>query len=254
MLIIFSGIPASGKSTFANDIKKQLEKQRGVIVEIVDSDEIRQKVYKIRFDPSMELFIKDRSLYRIDKYLKQGYHVISDDLNYYQSMRHELKEIARENHTNYKIIYFEIELEEAIRRNEKRGSPIPREVIERVYEKFDEPGQKYKWDNYFYKVVGDKPPKEEAIELAEKLRPYLHERLELPSIREQAELGLAEEFDKITRDLVEGYIKLHGENPKKISKYRREFLKKSLEESYNLRAIKEKFYKFLDEKFGKIKL
>ncbi|NHI94578.1 MAG: adenylyl-sulfate kinase [Candidatus Lokiarchaeota archaeon] len=254
MLVIFSGIPASGKSTFANEIKKQLEKHRGVVVEIVDSDEIRRKVYNIEFDPSMELFIKDQSLYRIDKYLKQGYHVISDDLNYYQSMRHELKEIARENRTVFLIIYFEITLEEALKRNEERGLPIPQNVIEKIYEKFDKPGQKYKWDNYFYKVTGANPPKEEAIKLAEKLRPYLYKKLEILSIREQAELGLAEEIDKITRDLVSGYIELHGENPKEISKFRKEFLKHSLEESYNLKAIKEKFYKFLDEKFGKIKL
>ena len=252
MLIIFSGIPASGKSTFANEIKKQLEKTRDVVVEIIDSDEIRRKVYTSSgFDPSMELFIKDQSLYRTDKYLKQGYHVISDDLNYYQSMRHELKEIARENQTVYLIIYFEISLEQAIKRNEKRGSPIPQEVIERIYEKFDEPGQKYKWDNYFYKVTGDKPAKEEAQELAQKLRPYLHQKLQLPSIREQAELGLAEEIDAITRKLVSGYIKLHGEDPKEVSKFRKEFLKHTLEESYNLKAIKEKFYKFLDNKFGK---
>ena len=247
MLIIFTGIPGSGKTSLAVELKKNLEKRRGVSVQVVDSDEIRRKTYQTNFDPDLESFIRNESLYKINELLKQGHHVISDDINYYQSMRHELKEIARKNHTIYLIVFFDVPLETCLKRNKDRGYPIPQDVIEKIQEKFDKPGQKYKWDSSFYRVTGENSVKDEAVLLAEKIEPYLNQQLKLKSIREEAELSMAMEIDKITRKLVSTYIKEGERNPKKVSDLRKEFLKLAAEKSYALKKIKDKFYKFLEE-------
>ncbi len=253
MLIIFTGIPASGKSSLARELKRRLELENESI-EIVDSDEIRRKTYHTNFDPSLESFIREESLFKINNHLKAGKHVISDDINYYQSMRHELKEIARDNKDIFQIIYFDIPLKTALKRNEERGEPIPQEVIYKIHDKFDIPGKKYNWDEAFHVIAGNKPVEEEARILIEKIKPYLRRKLEFSNIRIQAELNFAQEIDKITRNLVSDYVKISEKDPKRISELRKEFLRIANEEQMKIKTIKEKFQKFLDEKFGEIEL
>jgi len=253
MLIILTGIPASGKSSLAKELKRLLELENESI-EIVDSDEIRRKTYITNFDPSLESFIREESLVNINNHLKAGKHVISDDINYYQSMRHELKEIARKNKDIFEIIHFDIPLEIALERNTERGEPIPHEVIEKINEKFDAPGKKYKWDKSFHVITGDNSVEKEAKLLVEKIKPFLRKKMEFSSIRIQAELNFAQEMDKITRNLVSDYVNVHEKDPKRLSELRKEFIKIANEQQMKIKTIKEKFQKFLDEKFGEVEL
>jgi len=71
--------------------------------------------------------------------------VISDDLNYYTSMRHDIKEIAEEFHIPFFIIYISTPIETCLKWNNDRGTPIPNEVIYRINEKFDT-FDNYSWD------------------------------------------------------------------------------------------------------------
>ena len=145
-LICLTGLPASGKSTFAKKLKLVLEKTfDDMVVKIIDPDIIREKFTQDKFEPEKEHLVRDTNLKLIEKELKKGNIVISDDLNYYSSMRHDLKEIAENLNVNLFIVHIATPFETCLKWNESRGHTIQNDVIKKIHEKFDEFG-KYSWD------------------------------------------------------------------------------------------------------------
>ncbi|MFX1530912.1 MAG: adenylyl-sulfate kinase [Promethearchaeota archaeon] len=146
-LVCLTGLPASGKTTFAIILKKKIEEVFDTnAVKIIDPDIIRQSITPDRFDYKFEPEIRKKNLLEIEKELYNGNTVISDDLNYYTSMRHDLKKLA----DNFKIYFFIIKIstpvEICLKWNKLRGKPIPNKIIKNTNEKFDDFG-KYNWDN-----------------------------------------------------------------------------------------------------------
>jgi O-phosphoseryl-tRNA(Sec) kinase len=147
-LIILVGLPASGKTTFAFKLKKKLESDFQNNVKIIDPDIIRDKAFPNRFDFKNEPKIREKNIKSVRKHLVEGQIVISDDLNYYSSMRHDLKLIADSLNIKFYIIHISTPLKLCIKRNKERGKSIPNKVIKNIYNKFDN-FDKYKWDTPF---------------------------------------------------------------------------------------------------------
>ncbi|MFX0006730.1 MAG: adenylyl-sulfate kinase [Promethearchaeota archaeon] len=145
-LICLVGLPASGKSTFANLLKKALNKKYSSFeVKIIDPDIIRQNLTSNKFEYNKEPLVRNKNLEIIRRELRQGHIIISDDLNYYASMRHDLKEITDDLHLDLFVVHIATPIEFCIKWNEKRGKPIPNEVIQKIDNKFDM-FNKYSWD------------------------------------------------------------------------------------------------------------
>ena len=145
-LLILAGLPASGKSNFARFMKKALKSTAPDFkVKIVDPDSIRKEISSQSFNYEAEYLVRVNNLKLIKDALLQEYIVISDDLNYYISMRHDIKEIAEEFHIPFFIIYISTPIETCLKWNNDRGTPIPNEVIYRINEKFDT-FDNYSWD------------------------------------------------------------------------------------------------------------
>ena len=145
-LLILAGLPASGKSNFARDMKKALKSTAPDFkVKIVDPDNIRKEISSQSFNHEAEHLVRANNLKLIKDALTQEHIVISDDLNYYTSMRHDIKKIAEEFHIPFFIIYISTPIETCLKWNNERGTPIPNEVIHRINEKFDT-FNKYNWD------------------------------------------------------------------------------------------------------------
>jgi tRNA uridine 5-carbamoylmethylation protein Kti12 len=145
-LICLVGLPASGKSTFANLLKKALKmKYSSFEVKIIDPDVIRQNLTSNKFEYNKEPLIRNKNLQIIRRELRHGHIIISDDLNYYVSMRHDLKEITDELNLDLFIVHIATPIEFCIKWNEKRGKPIPNKVIWKINNKFDM-FNKYSWD------------------------------------------------------------------------------------------------------------
>jgi tRNA uridine 5-carbamoylmethylation protein Kti12 len=145
-LICLVGLPSSGKSTFANLLKIVFkERFSNLDAKIIDPDIIRNKLTPEKFDYEKEYIVRNENLKMIKKELEKGNIVISDDLNYYSSMRHDLKDIAENLKKSFFIIHIATPIEICLKWNEGRGEPIPNEVIRKVQEKFDN-FNKYKWD------------------------------------------------------------------------------------------------------------
>ena len=100
------------------------------------------------FNFKNEPIIREKNIQLVEEHLSKEEIVISDDLNYYSSMRHDLKLIADKLNVRYYIIHITTPLIICLNRNEKRGKPIPNKVIHNIYSKFDN-FDKYKWDSPF---------------------------------------------------------------------------------------------------------
>jgi len=146
-IVCLAGLPASGKTTFAIILKKIIEKKFNTHkVKIVDPDIIRQSITPNEFDYRSEPEVRENNLTEIKKELQKGSIVISDDLNYYTSMRHDLKKLADDFKIYFFIINISTPFEICLKWNKLRGKPIPNKIIKKINRKFDNFG-KYSWDN-----------------------------------------------------------------------------------------------------------
>jgi ATP-dependent 26S proteasome regulatory subunit/tRNA uridine 5-carbamoylmethylation protein Kti12 len=248
-LIILVGLPASGKSTIATILKKSIEKKNyNIQVKIVDPDQIRKSISPDKFNFKKERLVRKKSLNEVKFGLKKGSIIISDDLNYYASMRHDLKQIAEILKRSYFIIHIATPLEKCIEWNKRRGLPIPQEVIYNINDKFDL-FNNYNWDKPL--IIID-PSKSENLETnIENLINIIEENLEIKTISVRPKRKKAdkdryhEKVDKITRNLISEISKNEEYRPfmKKISKMRKEFIKKSMKNLISDTQISEEFLK-----------
>ncbi|MFX1410402.1 MAG: adenylyl-sulfate kinase [Promethearchaeota archaeon] len=253
-LICLTGLPASGKSTFAIELKKTLEKKFNRLkVKIIDPDKIRQTLTQNKFDYKKEYLVREKNLEIIKRELKNGSIVISDDLNYYTSMRHDLKDIADELNLNFFIIHIATPLEICLKWNEKRGNPIPNKIIKRINKKFDD-FNKYKWDTPYviYNMSKVTDLNEFLIDFADRLYFKLKHALKILENDSMFKQDLSlynEELDKITRNYVGKLLEDSNYHPlkNKIIKLRREFVKIKKNEYLSELEIQNSFQKFLEE-------
>jgi protein KTI12 len=253
-LICLTGLPASGKTTFAKTLKLILEKKLSLLsVQIIDPDIIRNKIAPNRFEYNLEPIVRERNLAEIKAELSKGKVVISDDLNYYSSMRHDLKKIADNFPINFFIINIVTPVEICLKWNEKRGKPIPNEIISKIHEKFDDFG-KYKWDYPIVKLdisqIKDLNKKtEDIVEDMIKKVSASHIIFQRDNIEENSVNWDNQNLDKITRIYVGKLL----ENPKlmkfkkKIIKTRKTFVKLNKNKALKEFEIATAFKKYLEK-------
>ena len=245
MLIILIGLPGVGKSTFSKNLAKILSRYN-IDVIVLGSDLIRESfpIWKETY----EEFIRKATYGLIDSALKH-YWVIVDDTNYYNSMRRDLINIAKKYHRNYAIIYLKAPLEVLIKRNVERGEKIPNEVIRKMYEKFDEPGKKYKWDEPF--LIIDTTKDIDFDDIARRLIAKSKEtpRFYVECDNKNINNNIFDKIDKETRKIVSEYIKSKKPDKEKIKtiiELRKQFLKEIKKKNIDLDTALEEFKKLIN--------
>lgn len=228
-LIVLMGLPSSGKSTIARLLAKEISNTCETLCIIIGTDDIRRLIPSQleNFNPELEPFIKNATLHNIEFCLKNEYLVINDDMNYYKSMRHELKELAEQNNAHFIIIHIQISLQTALKWNKKRGSPIPDEVIKRVHDRFDAPGD-YAWDNPHYTIQSDKVNPQSAVKaILPVLIPIINHPPTPPNLPTSSTPGINEAIDKLTRKIITEFARSHPDPllMKRISAFRKDFIK-----------------------------
>ncbi len=251
-LIILVGLPASGKTTFAFKLKEKLESDFHNKVIIIDPDIIRDKAFPNSFDFKNEPKIREKNLQSVRKHLIKEQIVISDDLNYYSSMRHDLKLIADSLNIKFYTIHISTPLKLCIKRNNERGKSIPNKVIRKIYNKFDN-FVKYKWDTPFETFDITKTMNEiQFIKiLSEKIALNLQEQNEIKEpLRYKTSASIREELDLITRKFVGELLKnpKYHVSKKAILEFRKAFIKSRANEELDVNKILADFKLFLDKK------
>ncbi|MCW4006446.1 MAG: selenocysteine-specific translation elongation factor [Candidatus Bathyarchaeota archaeon] len=178
-LLIMCGLPSSGKTTISRKVASVLEDKHGVSAMVISSDDFRRMVShsSLGFKPEREMSVKTLYEKALATGLEHGFLVISDDLNYYKSMRSDIRHIAKRADADYDIILVDTPAEQAIEWNQKRGTPIPAELIEEINQKFDPPKGDYKWDTPLAVV---NPAKQNIDEIADLIVAAVLKRLESP--------------------------------------------------------------------------
>ncbi|MHA1132252.1 MAG: AAA family ATPase [Candidatus Helarchaeota archaeon] len=252
-LVVLMGLPSSGKSTIARLLATELTRQTSTTTTVIGTDDIRQKIH--HFDPDFEPFIKDETLVNIQSSFQDNIIVINDDMNYYKSMRHELKQIAEDNHAHFILIHVAVPLKMALEWNKKRGLSIPQEVIKRVHKKFDPPGV-YKWDTPLLTIHSeDTSPASAVAQIIAKLLPKITSPLPPPPIAPTTAPNLAEKIDILTRKIV-STIAQDEKNPeilKKISKFRLTYLKTLQNMDKSLEKLEEEFTHALNQYLSQLR-
>jgi len=233
-LIILCGIPCSGKSTLAKRIGTLMEERFKCAVVVVPSDAFRDMVpnYKAQFE-ELEHFVHGATYAVIQEALMNGLVVISDDTNYYQSIRRRLVKIAQQCKSGYAIVYVNTPLEVALEWNKGRGEPVPNGVLEEIGYKMDEPGKQYKWDAPLISVdLSDGRLDGHAVVVAE----MVHERMSmghpiemktLPSKQPSLRTDLERETRRAMGEMVKRLGKLASID--QISNVRRDIVQEALD-------------------------
>ena len=254
-LICLVGFPASGKSAFAHKLKETIERksdEHGVT--IIDPDIIRESITRGKFDHEKEKIVRKKNLKAIRKALLDDDIVISDDLNYYSSMRHELMEIAKTLKRGFFIIHIATPLAICLRWNEERGKKVPNEVINDVASKFDD-FNRYKWDTPLDIVDLSNIPN-----LSEKLedivstiwigvnKAAIDVKKDLEFIKHSNPNN--ERLEKITRKYVGKLLKnpKYRQNKEKILDLRRQFVMENLNQSFSKTEITKSLKIYLESR------
>ncbi|MHA2140864.1 MAG: AAA family ATPase [Candidatus Thorarchaeota archaeon] len=243
-LLALCGIPSSGKTTLASAIESQPD--FGTRIEIVSTDRWRDEEFYSDFRPEKEHNVRKKALETTRKLIREGVSVIHDDTNYYASMRHELYEIAMERACIFTVVYVSTSAETAVRWNQKRGSPIPEQVIRKIEEKLDLPGSKYAWDRPIAEVD---PMTQKSHEAAQEIVDRL---MAIPPIDTQTDQiaqtsSSATLLDVATRQVVSRFLKERPEymTDSRVSKLRREFLAEARSQGYSAYDVDQKLTKRL---------
>jgi len=260
-LICLTGLPASGKTTLAEYLKRTIEERfKDYKVDIIDPDKIRESISPDHFDHNKEQLVRKENLQEIRVALKNNEIVISDDLNYYTSMRHDLKSITDSLDISFYIIHISTPIEKCREWNEKRGFTVPNEVIEDIGKKFDT-FDKYSWDSPMIQIdmSSIQDVKNEAEKILNAILRDLESKnktVESKSVVSDETRVYREKLDKISRDLVGELLK----NPEysslknKIIKNRKVFIKTHsnllLDDSEIIKEFKDHFKVVLNIKIS----
>src|SRR4030042_4130896 len=142
-VIILKGLPASGKTTYANEV---LDKNFGSYKR-VSKDFLRGMLDNGQFSKEAELFIQRARNLLILAALSsgEGKNVIIDDTNLNPKHEEEIRELV-EGRAEVEIKYFDIDLDMCIQRNKERNmklysypNPVTEKVIRESYERWIKP-------------------------------------------------------------------------------------------------------------------
>ncbi len=136
-MIILQGIPGSGKTTWAQNFLSFTNiKENWIRISRDDLRNMRGEYWIKEQEP----IISEISEYAVHSVLRNRCNVIIDETNLNQNKIDKWKEIAQQYNTVVKFKYFHISLNEAIKRDENRESPVGRKVIKQFYYKYIDDG------------------------------------------------------------------------------------------------------------------
>lgn len=247
-LLIICGIPSSGKSTLVKEVASRLEKDYGYFTVAVTSDAFRHMVptYSRMFEPELEYFVREATHRTVEEALRRKLLVISDDVNYYRSIRRQLKRIAKRAGASFAIVYVDTPLEVALRWNGERGEPVPNTVIEEMYHKLDRPGEKYRWDTPLLIVDPSKSRLDELTQLvASKVAQKVREERDTPAEKKLMKLQSTRmDLDRETRRAMGEVMKRYGnlELTGEISDLRKKIIDDAMERKLSVVEATGLFY------------
>lgn len=131
-LAITVGIPSSGKTTAAREMQ-----ERGWVR--ICPDDIRLALHGQAFHGPAEPVVWATAELTVRSLLQSGHRVIVDATNTTKKRREPWERIARDFGLTLQVVFCDVSVEVAKRRNALRDDAIPEEVIDRMADQLDYP-------------------------------------------------------------------------------------------------------------------
>lgn len=142
-ILFLSGLPASGKSSFAiNYCNENPNFKR------INKDSIREELGNPGWSRDFEKQVLDTQRYRGLQYLEEGFSIIVDDTNFSEIHRNFWKSIAEKHSYQFQEKFFDTPLTECIERDKHREKPVGEAIIRKMYNQYIKPSD-LKTDNRF---------------------------------------------------------------------------------------------------------
>ena len=137
VLYITVGLPGSGKSTYAKEFVK------GKDIEYLSSDELRAVFGKSEEDQTVTPLVFGHIKRKVDDFLKDGKNVLVDATNVNRRERSDYINTAKKYGSKVVVLVFKMDRAGLIERNLKRGNEggrvVPDWVIDKMFNKYEEP-------------------------------------------------------------------------------------------------------------------
>ncbi|XP_018326124.1 protein KTI12 homolog [Agrilus planipennis] len=206
-LIILTGIPCSGKTTRAEELRKYFEEQGRDVIIISEQNEIAKAGFEknnVYSEAAKEKHIRGCLKSEVVRLLSLRKLVILDALNYIKGFRYELYCASKANKCTQCTIHTEINREEARKRNKDRaeGEKHNDDVLEALIMRYEDPEAKNRWDQPYFLVFPEQNLDFEAISscLFENKPPPPNQSTQNPPL---SSTNFLYELDKITKDITD---------------------------------------------------
>lgn len=127
-LLLLRGIPASSKSTYAKELIVKNKKYKRV-----NRDLLREMIDAGQWSQTKEKYIRECETLIAKIYVDAGFCIIVDDTNLSESAYNLWKQFANDNGLHFEEKFFDISLEEAIKRDLARPNSVGEKVIRKFY-------------------------------------------------------------------------------------------------------------------------
>ncbi|MDV3278396.1 MAG: AAA family ATPase [Nitrososphaerales archaeon] len=130
-LLIFCGIPGSGKTTVAKIVAGTLPKAIHV-----QTDAVREMIAHPDFGGEESRFVYEGCIAVAREALRNGYTVLLDGTFMREEYRTRAKTALRKYVTGIDVVYIACGLEAALRRNSSRRAAIPPDKLRSIHRRF----------------------------------------------------------------------------------------------------------------------
>lgn len=132
-LTFLIGVPASGKTTYANKFLKNDD------TIILSSDDIREEIFKDANNQSNNALVFKTLYERAKQCLSNGKNVVLDSTNTDKNLRKKALEIFKDFDIIKQAIIFETPLEKCIQQDQNRTRKVGENVINKFFNNFSKP-------------------------------------------------------------------------------------------------------------------
>ncbi|XP_070536015.1 protein KTI12 homolog [Ptychodera flava] len=156
-LILMCGLPCSGKTRRADELKRHLESKYDKTVHIVSDHTIQVDRNTVYSDSRREKDIRGTLKANVDRKLNKDDVLILDSLNYIKGYRYELYCVSKSSKTTHCVIHCEVSPERASDWNQQRDETekYSQEIFDALVMRFEAPDSRNRWDSPLFTIQWD---------------------------------------------------------------------------------------------------
>jgi predicted kinase len=141
-LLIFCGIPGSGKTTIARIVAEKIP--RSILIQ---TDAVREMLGHPNYGADESRFVYDGCMAVARQALRNGYTVLLDGTFMREEYRSKAKDVLHRNYSRVDVVYVACGLETALRRNSSRRAHVPADKVRSIHRRFEAPKEAIRIDS-----------------------------------------------------------------------------------------------------------